>query len=143
MPSSGRHPDSELLLKSEAPMGLSDTQHPDVESDTPVHRHLVVFSYRTLDKYLSLLGFQTVRGHAFGLYPFPDFMQPLMEKVDPYHCHQMVLSQPSNLGVRGGSDRKLTWGKSGRNVEQQCDVPVCRQKSVADRRELEHLGVSP
>jgi hypothetical protein len=27
---------------------------------------------------------------AYGLYPFPIFLQPLLEKLDPWHCHQML-----------------------------------------------------
>jgi hypothetical protein len=49
---------------------------------TAVHRHLLVFSYRVLKQYLEMLG--------FGLYPFPNFMQRPLERIDPYHCHQMV-----------------------------------------------------
>ncbi len=90
MPSSGPHPDSEALQKNETPFYVSDTQQPDLESDTPVHRHLVVFSYRVLRKYLQQLGFVKIRGYGFGLYPFPNFLQPVLEKVDPWHCHQMV-----------------------------------------------------
>ena len=41
-------------------------------------------------EYLESVGFDRVRGYGFGLYPFPNFMQPLLEKIDPYHCHQMV-----------------------------------------------------
>jgi hypothetical protein len=37
-----------------------------------------------------MLGFEDVRGYGFGLYPFPNFLQPVLEKIDPYHCHQMV-----------------------------------------------------
>lgn len=92
MPSSGPHPDSEALLKNETPFYVSDNQHPDLESDTPVHRHLVVFSYRVLRAYLQQLGFVDIRGHGFGLYPFPNFSQPILEKVDPWHCHQMVFA---------------------------------------------------
>ena len=91
MPSSGPHPDSLQLLQSEAPVQVSDIGTlQDVESDTPVHRHLVVFSYLALTRYLRMIGFKNVRGHGFGLYPFPNFMQPVLERIDPYHCHQMV-----------------------------------------------------
>jgi hypothetical protein len=31
-----------------------------------------------------------VRGYGFGVYPFPNVMQPLLERLDPYHAHQMV-----------------------------------------------------
>ena len=91
MPSSGPHPDSDQLLKTEEIFKVSsDEAKSDVETDTPVHRHLVVFSYRVLRQYLHMIGFSSVTGHGFGLYPFPDFSQPLLERVDPYHCHQMV-----------------------------------------------------
>ena len=91
MPSSGPHPDSELLLQREALMQVSQISEPDVESDTPLHRHLVVFSFRVLRHYLKLIGFSDVKGYGFGLYPLPNFMQPVLEKIDPYHCHQMVM----------------------------------------------------
>jgi len=91
MPSSGPHPDSNNLLKSEELFKVSSEQLQwDTESETPVHRHLVVFSYLVLRRYLKALGFQNVRGYGFGLYPFPNFIQPVLEKIDPYHCHQMV-----------------------------------------------------
>lgn len=91
MPSSGPHPDSNFLVKSEEVFKVSsDELHLDTESDTPVHRHLVVFSFLTLRKYLKMLGFSDVKGYGFGLYPLPNFMQPIAEKIDPYHCHQMV-----------------------------------------------------
>lgn len=91
MPSSGPHPDSDALLKQEEPFKVhdGDREH-DTEADTPLHRHLVVFSYRVLKSYLEMLGFKEIEGHGFGLYPFPNFMQPALEKIDPYHCHQMV-----------------------------------------------------
>lgn len=91
MPSSGPHPDSDNLLKQEELFKVShDSLQPDAETDTPVHRHLVVFSYRVLKSYLMMLGFEEVRGYGFGLYPFPNFMQKYLERIDPYHCHQMV-----------------------------------------------------
>lgn len=90
MPSSGPHPDSSQLLKREAPLQVSTIEDPDIEGDTPVHRHLVVYSYRTLRNYLRMIGFQHVQGHAFGVYPFPNLMQPWLERIDPYHAHQMV-----------------------------------------------------
>lgn len=91
MPSSGPHPDSDELLKAEEIFKVSseNLKH-DTESDTPVHRHLVVFSFRVLRQYLRMIGFSSVTGHGFGLYPFPNFLQPLLERLDPYHCHQMV-----------------------------------------------------
>lgn len=91
MPSSGPHPDSDALLKAEELFKVSsENLQPDTERDTPMHRHLVVFSYRVLRDYLTMLGFAEVRGYGFGLYPFPCFLQPLLERVDPFHCHQMV-----------------------------------------------------
>jgi hypothetical protein len=86
----GPHPDSEALQKNETPFYVSNTTQPDLESDTPVHRHLIVFSYRVLHAYLQQLGFVKIRGYGFGLYPFPKFLQPVFEKMDPWHCHQMV-----------------------------------------------------
>ena len=91
MPSSGPHPDSNVLLKDEELFKVSSQQIiSDAESDNPVHRHLIVFSYLVLKKYLKLIGFSNVIGHGFGLYPFPNFLQPALEKIDPIHCHQMV-----------------------------------------------------
>lgn len=91
MPSSGPHPDSDWLIKNEEVIKVSsDSLLPDTETDTPTHRHLVVFSYRVLRRYLQRVGFSSVTGFGFGLYPFPNFMQPGLQKLDPYHCHQMV-----------------------------------------------------
>jgi hypothetical protein len=91
MPSSGPHPDSNALVIGEEVFKVSDPNLlPDPESDTPVHRHLVVFSFRVLRRYLKMIGFTEVRGYGFGLYPFPNFIQPALERLDPYHCHQMV-----------------------------------------------------
>lgn len=91
MPSSGPHPDSDLLLKKEELFKVSpDGLISDAESDFSLHRHLVVFSFRVLKKYLAMIGFSRVDGHGFGLYPLPNFIQPIAEKIDPYHCHQMV-----------------------------------------------------
>ncbi|MBK8509756.1 MAG: class I SAM-dependent methyltransferase [Candidatus Competibacteraceae bacterium] len=91
MPSSGPHPDSNALLSQEELFKVSskDLVH-DAESETPVHRHLVVFSYRVLRRYLRIIGFSDIKGHGFGLYPFPNFLQPFLERIDPWHCHQMV-----------------------------------------------------
>ncbi len=89
MPSSGPHPDSKILLENRV---ATKAEHMDVEKDTPVHRHLVVFSYKELNKYLTLIGFKKITGHGFGLYPFPIFSQPFFERIDPYHCHQMVFT---------------------------------------------------
>ena len=91
MPSSGPHPDSDRLIHSEELFTVGQgSEHIDTEVDTPVHRHLVVFSFLVMKRYLNQLGFSEVVGRGFGLYPFPNFAQPLLEKVDPYHCHQMV-----------------------------------------------------
>lgn len=91
MPSSGPHPDSDELLKAgEIFKVSSEAIQSDTETDTPVHRHLVVFSYRVLSQYLRMVGFTNVTGRGFGLYPCPRFTQPLFEHIDPYHCHQMV-----------------------------------------------------
>lgn len=93
MPSSGPHPDSDLLLKQEELIKVSpDSLQHDTANDRPSHRHLVVFSYRVLKSYLHLAGFRNVKGYGFGLYPFPNFMQNVLEKIDPYHCHQMVFT---------------------------------------------------
>lgn len=92
MPSTGPHPDSDQLLKNEELFKVShESLQPDTEIDTPIHRHLVVFSYRVLISYFKTVGFREVKGHGFGLYPFPNFMQPYLEKIDPCHCHQMVI----------------------------------------------------
>jgi 2-polyprenyl-3-methyl-5-hydroxy-6-metoxy-1,4-benzoquinol methylase len=91
MPSSGPAPDSAQLLKAEELFEVSNQEFPhDGDSDTPQHRHLVVFSFLVLRRYLRMLGFASIRGRGFGLYPFPNLMQPLLEALDPYHCHQMV-----------------------------------------------------
>lgn len=88
MPSSGPHPDSNVLhaLNEFAVKPAKG----NVEGDTPTHRHLIVFSYSALRDYLQLAGFSRVEGQAFGHYPFPRFMQPALQKLDPWHCHQMV-----------------------------------------------------
>ena len=90
MPSSGPHPDSELLIRREEMFQVTTLEKQVFEGDFPVHRHLVIFSYRVLAKYLEMLGFRQIDGRGFGLYPFPNFSQSLLERLDPYHCHQMV-----------------------------------------------------
>src|SRR5207248_2975856 len=91
MPSSGPHPDSEQLLQSDVLHKISGVEFVrDVNAATPQHRHLVVFSFLMLRRYLRMLGFSSVRGRGFGLYPFPKIMQPMLEKLDPIHCHQIV-----------------------------------------------------
>lgn len=98
MPSSGPHPDSDELLKAEEIFKVSgDSIQPDTETDTPIHRHLVVFSYRVLKQYLGMIGYRNIHGRGFGLYPFPRFTQPLLERLDPYHCHQMVFTATKPL----------------------------------------------
>ena len=99
MPSIGPHPDSLLLKNDESLLPFDAGFTADLESDTPLHRHLIVFSYRALKRYLAICGFTEIKGRAFGLYPFPSFMQPLVERIDPWHCHQMVFSarKPSTL----------------------------------------------
>jgi SAM-dependent methyltransferase len=91
MPSTGPHPDSNEILSKEEIFKVSSANIVnDTESETPCHRHLVVFSYRVLKRYLAMIGFTNIQGYGFGLYPFPNFMQPMLETLDPYHCHQMV-----------------------------------------------------
>lgn len=90
MPSSGPHPDSNRLLKNESPVQVSDLVPSNVEEDTPLHRHMVVFSFRVLRTYLKMVGFSQVKGCGFGLYPFPNRLQPILERIDPYHCHQSL-----------------------------------------------------
>lgn len=90
MPSSGPHPDSELLIRREEMFQVTTLEEQVFEGDFPVHRHLVIFSYRVLARYLRMLGFEDIDGRGFGLYPFPNFSQSILERLDPYHCHQMV-----------------------------------------------------
>lgn len=90
MPSSGPHPDSESLIKQEQAFKVNDLGDAVVEGECPPHRHLVIFSYRVLASYLRMLGFRDIEGRGFGLYPFPNFSQSILERIDPYHCHQMV-----------------------------------------------------
>ncbi len=90
MPSTGPHPDSSELLSLQRPSSPSTLEKVDIESETPAHRHLVVFSFKALRSYLRIVGFSQVRGRGFGLYPLPQWLQPIAERFDPYHCHQMV-----------------------------------------------------
>ncbi len=91
MPSSGPHPDSESLLARQELFKVSnESLVPDPENETPVHRHLVVFSFSVLREHLRAIGFSVAAADGFGLYPFPDFAQPFLERLDPWHCHQMV-----------------------------------------------------
>ena len=93
MPSTGPHPDTNILVNSAGLTSIGahmENKDPDVESDTPVHRHLVVFSYRELRRFLVGIGFGKVVGSGFGVYPFPNFSQPLFERFDKMHAHQLV-----------------------------------------------------
>ena len=92
MPSSGPHPDSVLLLRKNTPIQFGKTGVSHVEDAIPTDRHLVVFTYKVLRFYLKSLGFRRIVGTAYGFYPFPKFMQPFLEKLDPWHCHQMLFN---------------------------------------------------
>lgn len=90
MPSSGPHPDSHALMTQDISVNVGDHLLTAGEDETPTDRHLVVFSYRVLKKYLDIVGFEAIRGRGFGLYPFPNVLQGALERLDPFHCHQMV-----------------------------------------------------
>lgn len=92
MPSSGPHPDSVLLLRKSTPLQFREAGISHVEDTYPTDRHLVVFTFKVLRSYLKTIGFKQVAAKAFGVYPFPKFMQPLLEKIDPWHCHQMFFN---------------------------------------------------
>ena len=92
MPSSGPHPDSVLLLRKNTPIQFRDTGAAHVEDSVPTDRHLVVFTYKVLRFYLKSLGFEHILGKGYGIYPFPKSMQPVLEKLDPWHCHQMLFN---------------------------------------------------
>ncbi len=92
MPSSGPHPDSVLLLRKNTPIQFRNAGVAHVEDSIPTDRHLVVFTYKVLRFYLESLGFEHIIGKAYGIYPFPKFMQPILEKIDPWHCHQMLFN---------------------------------------------------
>lgn len=92
MPSSGPHPDSVLLLRENTPLQFREAGVANVEDTYPTDRHLVVFTFKVLRSYLKMLGFKHVAAKAYGVYPFPKFMQPLLEKIDPWHCHQMLFN---------------------------------------------------
>ena len=92
MPSSGPHPDSVYLLRKNTPIQFREAGISHVEDTFPTDRHLVVFTFKVLRSYLKTLGFKRVAAKAFGVYPFPKFMQPLLEKIDPWHCHQMLFN---------------------------------------------------
>ena len=92
MPSSGPHPDSNKLIAFEHPEGISGVERDDVAADTPQHRHLVVFSYRVLERFLEMTGFSIESARGFGYYPLPIVVQRIFEHIDPFHCHQMVFA---------------------------------------------------
>lgn len=89
MPSIGPNPDSRALFKEAISANIKESEI-NIEGENPMHRHLIIFSYKILELYLRKLGFKEVKGRAFGLYPFPSLAQPVLEKIDPWHCHQMV-----------------------------------------------------
>lgn len=90
MPSSGPHPDSNQLLAMEQSANMAGHARDDVSADTPMHRHLVVFSFKSLRRFLGLAGFVIEEARGFGYYPLPGWLQPAFERLDPTHCHQMV-----------------------------------------------------
>jgi SAM-dependent methyltransferase len=90
MPSSGPHPDSFELIQKNTPVQFRETNTSHTEPAVNLDRHLVVFTYRVLQDYLNSLGFKHIRGRAYGYYPFPKSLQPILERLDPWHCHQMV-----------------------------------------------------
>lgn len=90
MPSSGPHPDSNWLLDREQGPAFGDRGRDDLSSATPQHRHLVVFSFSSLARLLDGIGFDVVDARGFGWYPLPGWMQTPFERMDPWHCHQMV-----------------------------------------------------
>jgi len=90
MPSSGPHPDSNSLSKAHELVRVTTLAESDLTVDMPEHRHLVVFSFLALKRHLADAGFRVEAAKGFGYYPLPMFMQPLFERIDPWHCHQMV-----------------------------------------------------
>lgn len=93
MPSSGPHPDSHALVELDQPPKVTELE-PDVgdaASDRPVHRHLVVFSLKSLREFLRMTGFNVRESRGFGYYPFPIWAQKIFERIDKNHCHQIVL----------------------------------------------------
>lgn len=90
MPSSGPHPDSEILLRKNNLIQSRKKAHLDLDGDSPSDRHMVVFTYRTLKDYLGMLGFRKITALAYGYYPFPKISQRFLEKLDPWHCHQLL-----------------------------------------------------
>ena len=90
MPSSGPHPDSNWLVASSESVRVSRIQRDDLATDTPKHRHLVVFSFKVLSRFLVGTGFAIEESRGFGYYPFPRRLQRMLERLDPGRCHQMV-----------------------------------------------------
>ena len=90
MPSSGPHPDSAALVRKNTAVRFRDTGISHVEDEIPTDRHLVVFTYKALRYYLHSLGINRVTAYTYGLYPLPWFTQPFFERIDPWHCHQML-----------------------------------------------------
>ena len=47
-----------------------------------------------LRQFHSMAGFSEAQGYGFLLYPYPlpTFMRPVLERIDLYHCHQMVFT---------------------------------------------------
>ncbi len=90
MPSSGPHPDSVELIQKNTPVQFRKTNISHTEEAVNLDRHLVVFTYRVLQDYLNYLGFKHIEGRAYGYYPFPRSLQRILERLDPWHCHQMV-----------------------------------------------------
>jgi len=90
MPSSGPHPDSIKLILKSMPLKFRELNLSQKQEDVPRDRHLVVFTYRVLNDFLSSLGFTHVEGKAYGYYPFPKILQRVFERLDPWHCHQMI-----------------------------------------------------
>ncbi|MBW2431093.1 MAG: methyltransferase domain-containing protein, partial [Deltaproteobacteria bacterium] len=90
MPSSGPHPDSEILLQKNNLIRSKKKTPLNLDGDNPSDRHMVVFTYRTLKNYLGMLGFQKITARTYGYYPFPKTLQGFFEKLDPWHCHQLL-----------------------------------------------------
>jgi SAM-dependent methyltransferase len=90
MPSSGPHPDSVELIQKNTPVQFRKTNISHTEEAVNLDRHLVVFTYRVLQDYLNFLGFKHIEGRTYGYYPFPKSLQRILERLDPWHCHQMV-----------------------------------------------------
>lgn len=92
MPSSGPHPDSNRLLEAGTKVRYGSFERDDVSTETPQHRHLVVFSFKVLERFLDQAGFSIVASRGFGWYPLPGWAQAPFERLDKTHCHQMVFA---------------------------------------------------